>query len=164
MFPRRNLAIVSILCAMLFVGISLSAKWAPSRPVIDVVGSSQGISSTCQLRDIGATTGGKGDVAILRDANCPGALAQGSAYYVVFVHRIGEANASKNMAFQYEPGFIGDRESPAPTIVWKTDSSLHIVAPGLLERVVKMRRNVEGITLDYNVGTILSQDADAVSP
>jgi hypothetical protein len=150
---------VVIAASIAVVGICLLVRWILTGPPIDVVGNANGASQTCQLKDLRAFPNHQGDVAVLREANCPGALAQGSAYFVVFVHKGHEPNARQNIAFQFEPGFQGQLMSPAPTVVWTGDSSLEITELGVIEEVVIQRECVEGTRVKYLVGRVQARDA-----
>ncbi|MGA7093567.1 MAG: hypothetical protein WCB01_15220 [Candidatus Cybelea sp.] len=111
--------------------------------------------SDCQLRDHPAFNNNHGMVAV-REANCPGYFAQGTAYNVVFVHSTGEANDRDNLAFQYTPGFEGNTPSPLPTVIWKSATLLEITAPGVIEDIKVQKTDVSGIRLSYSLGRRLS--------
>ncbi len=112
--------------------------------------------SDCQLRDHPAINNNHGMVAVLREANCPGYLAQGTAYNVVFVHATGEANDRDNLAFQYTPGFEGNTPSPLPEVIWKSATLLEVTAPGVVEDVKVQKTDISGIRLSYTIGKRLS--------
>lgn len=109
--------------------------------------------SDCQLSDR-RWVKNAGLVAVLRDANCPGYFAQGTAYYVVFVHRIGEANTKENLVFQYTPGFDGDTLSAYPKIVWTGPNELKIDAPGVIEGIWCQRDIGAGVGITYKLGKV----------
>ena len=98
-----------------FLGVVFYELATTKPPNWDVVVAE---GSDCQLKDHPPLSNRQGLVAVLREANCPGDLAQGTAYNVVFVHRADESNTRDNIAFQYTPGFEGNIPSPLPTIVW----------------------------------------------
>jgi hypothetical protein len=163
--PRRLLGILAWLGVfsavagyfVLFVGPRLGLPLvigflALTHPVNwDVI---QAEGSDCQLSDRRPLSNNHGVVAVLREANCPGDFAQGTAFNVIFVHRPGEPNTRDNLVFQYTPGFIGDTPSPLPTLTWTSASKLEIAAPGVIETIVVQKREADGITLTYRLGRV----------
>jgi hypothetical protein len=113
-------------------------------------------ADACQLKDLRAVPNHKGYVAILRDVNCPGPLAQGSGYFVVFVHKAGEPNTKQNLVLQYEPGFQGRVMSGPPRIMWTGDMSLKIGETGVIEELDKKERQFDGVGIAYSLGPVES--------
>jgi len=118
-------------------------------PDDDVIGTGKG--NWCRLRDHTPIANRRGIVAVLREADCPYEMSQGSSYYIVFVHRAAEANESANIALQYEPGYpqYGYTIAPPPKIVWSDKTSLSIVAEGFVSRIVIERPHIAGTRVTY---------------
>jgi hypothetical protein len=140
----------------LFAVIILLARMSAFAPW-DPIGNASGVSSTCQLDDLAPIRNRRGDVAVLRSAGCPGIFEQGIGFYMVFVHRVGEANNRQNLVFQYTPGSLsglsGDFTSaPLPSVKWMSDSSLKIATKGQLLEIVKQRNHIDGIEIRYAFG------------
>ena len=136
---NRNWVLLVIVAIVMLIGASPTLYFmggmmyeiaTTKRPNWDVVVAK---GSDCQLRDHQALSNRHGVIAVLREANCPGDFAQGTAYNVVFVHAVDESNTRDNIALQYTPGFEGYNESPLPIIVWTTPNSLEITAPGVVD-------------------------------
>jgi len=108
--------------------------------------------SDCQLSDHKPLPNGRGMVAVVREANCPGDFAQGTSYNVVFLHPIGQPNTRENLVFQCTPGFEGDVYSPVTNLLWQGPTSLHITAPGVIEEIQVQKTVVKGIILSYKLG------------
>ena len=119
----------------------------------DAIGDASGHSSTCQLSRLYSATSSAGTEAIVRDANCPGKLAQGTSYYLVVIHARAIANSKDNLAFQYTPGFIENVEAPPPRIAWNGASRLTITATGPFERITVLRTKISGVRVDYTLRT-----------
>lgn len=111
----------------------------------------------CILRDILTARNEHGYVAIIRDVNCPEPLAQGTGYFAVFVHRAGADNTKRNLAFQYEPGFLGQAMSGPPRVAWLPDGSLQISESGPIEELDKQLNSVNGIRISYMLTQAQSQ-------
>jgi hypothetical protein len=162
---RAIRVILGLLIAFVIFAIPVAlASWLESPPSPDVVGNEAGGSPDCQLKDMRTVPNHRGEESTLRYANCPGALAQGSGYYVVFVHRVGEPNTASNLVFQYEPGFWGKTLSPAPAIVWTDEASLRVSASGVLDRVVRQRPHIGRVDIDYYLEDVRSRGPNADEP
>lgn len=118
--------------------------------------------SDCQLVDRRWVKNGNGLVAVLRDANCPGPLAQGTGYNVIFLHKAGEPNTKENIVFQYTPGFERNELAPYPTIAWNGTSRLEIHAPGVIERIVVQRDSLAGVHVQYKLDEVWPNATDGV--
>jgi hypothetical protein len=121
------------------------------------VGSNPALDS-CQLKDISSTPNGDGLVAITREVNCPGDLAQGSGYFAVFVHKIGAASTKENLVFEYEPGFAGNIMSGPPIVSWKSHALLTIKETGIIAELDTMSHKVGSINISYFLGPIQADD------
>jgi|SRR5580700_3306829 hypothetical protein len=118
----------------------------------DVFGDTNGRSTTCQLSTVSTLANHSGDLAVVRVASCPGELAIGDVYYLIFVHKIDERLAPQNLVFQYEPSLLNPELSPPPRLTWMGDNVLKIKAEGVSERVVLRRSRIGGVTLLYSFG------------
>ena len=143
-----TIAAVAVAAPALF-----AIRWWQAQPRDDVIGH-DGVSTTCQLHDHRPVGNGQGYVAILREANCPEPLAQGVAYYVVFVHPGDEPNGANNLVFQYEPGDVGDAPSPLPTVKWVNSATVSITAPGVLTAIQRQRADVGHVKVTYSLGKV----------
>lgn len=108
--------------------------------------------SDCQFKDHQALSNHHDTVAILREANCPGLLAQGTIYNVIFVHSARQANDRNNLAFQYTPGFVGYKLSPLPKIAWTSPTLLAVSVSGVIEVIQVQRMEVGRTKLSYKLG------------
>jgi hypothetical protein len=106
----------------------------------------------------------------VREANCPGLFAQGTGFFVVFVHKAREANSEQNLVLQYAPGFQdepgirGPVMSPPPSVSWLTSDTLKISETGAIDVLVKKREHVDGINIEYAIdGHIQQTDTGATS-
>jgi hypothetical protein len=100
---------------------------------------------------------GSGYIAVVREANCPADFAQGTVYYVLFVHKLGVPNTVDNLVLQYEPGypgFPGYDVSPPPVAHWSTELHLDISAPGILLGVQTHRTRIRDISISYSIGKV----------
>lgn len=156
---RRSLdRALFVTAALAFLAGCIFVRWWTTVSVSDVVGDIKGFSATCQLRDIHVVSNSSNYEAAVRDANCPGAFAQGQGFFVVFVHRKNERNDQENLVFQYEPGFNGRVMTPPPTLKWLAPQSLKVTVNGLIERLVVKRDSYDGITITYSLGQVESRD------
>lgn len=116
--------------------------------------------SDCQLFDHRPLSNGRGIVAVLREANCPGYMSQGTEYYVIFIHGVGKANTKDNLVFQYTPGFKGYTILPPPKLVWRNQDRLEVTSPGVIERIVVQRPRESDVSVRYSLGEVRPDATD----
>jgi hypothetical protein len=149
---QHGIAVVIIIIAAL-IGERLCALSHATKPfIVDAIGDKSG--SSCQLRNLATVANHVGNVAVIRDVNCPGLLAQGEYYYAVFVHKNGAANSAANLVFQYAPGFTHYRVSPPPAIVWQGPFALRIIASGILENILIQKYRIGDVKVSYHLGCV----------
>jgi len=117
----------------------------------DVVGTQTGPHNACNLRDsMPVLNRASGYVAVVRIADCPGPLTQGTTYYVTFVHAANVESSAANLVFQYEPAQHGYSYllSPPPRLFWRNRSLLEVKASGIWI-IKKQIPDIYGITILY---------------
>lgn len=110
--------------------------------------------SDCQLTDHRPVSNHSGLVAVVREANCPGPFAQGTGYYIVFVHPQGQPNTQGNLVFQYTPALRGDGSwelSPLPKVVWASSTSLMVTSLGSIDRFVVQKDSIGPVRVTYRL-------------
>lgn len=105
--------------------------------------------SDCQLTDHRPRWNHNGFVAVFREANCPGPLAQGTYYHVIFVHSSSKPNTRDNMAFQYTPSF--SMNPPFPMLTWTGPSELTIRVRSDIDGIEIKKNEVDGIAVTYKL-------------
>jgi hypothetical protein len=66
----------------------------------------------------------------------------------VFVRKPGEPNTQQNLALEFELSDEG--ETPPPTLSWTSDSSLAIVVPMPIGRLVKEQTRIGNLDIVYS--------------
>ena len=166
-FLLKQAVPIFFLVALILVGVFASAfRMLPPLQHREDLIQDQAIGSKdadpCILKDLRSVPSHKGYVAILRDVNCPGILAQGSGYLAIFVHKAGEANTKSNLAFQYAPD-DEDRPEQLPTIRWVGETLLKITQSGRIDELVKQRNRIGAIDIEYSLRRVLWNDVSSGS-
>jgi hypothetical protein len=134
---------------------------------IDVISSGPGDSDTCYRKDFATVPNGSGDVAVLRAVACPAesVFDRGLGFFVVFVHRFGEANSRDNLVLQYLPTapwpqsaarfvpsepVLPGMPGPVPHASWLSPNVLSVIVPDHLEQLLVLKQQIDGHEIKYD--------------
>jgi hypothetical protein len=153
--------VAALACAILsFIVGGVPVSSAHRAELVQEQAVASGAADRCILHDLRTFHNGAVYVAVLRDVNCPEPLAQGSGYFVIFVHKITERNTIENLVFQYEPGFNGRAMSGPPFVRWLKPNVLEVAERGTIEELDKEVLRIDGIRILYSLGNVESDLTD----